>query len=491
MADSATAPYDTFFVGGSWDAASVGNVICSHRLPQLQIEPSMESSPAVATRTQGPNFVAQAWRRVRTSLFWMVTVALLLRVGWIVIGHTYKFKTTDDNFSFGWETGRIAASLASGRGFSNPFGPATGPTAWEAPLYPYLAAGVFRIFGIYSHASAFVLLALNSIFSALTCIPIFLIARRIFSEKVAVGSAWAWALLPNVMFWCTRAIWETSLSALLLTTIFWLALTLEDRDGWLPWFRFGLLWGITALSSTSLLSFLPAAGLWGWYRRAQGGKRSFTGIVLASLVFFACITPWQVRNYHTFGRFIFIRDNFGAELRLGNGNGADGTLMLYLDPPHDLYAMRQFESMGELAYIAMRKRQALDYIQADHARFAGLCVKRFLCFWASPPKPAQPAWLEPVKGSLFLAASVLMFWGLARALRQRKPGAWLFFWLVLLYPAVYYIVYAIPRYRVPIEPEIAILAVFLLTDVGKKTSDSPPDRSLERESGSLSDRALP
>ena len=29
-----------------------------------------------------------------------------------------------------------------------------------------------------------------------------------------MGSAWAWALLPNVMFWCTRAVWETSLSAL-------------------------------------------------------------------------------------------------------------------------------------------------------------------------------------------------------------------------------------------------------------------------------------
>jgi len=33
------------------------------------------------------------------------------------------------------------------------------------------------------------------------------------------------------MFWCTRWVWETSLSALLLATIFWLALTLEDRDG--------------------------------------------------------------------------------------------------------------------------------------------------------------------------------------------------------------------------------------------------------------------
>ena len=60
--------------------------------------------------------------------------------------------------------GRIAASLASGHGFSSPFGPQTGPTAWEPPLYPYLTAGVFLIFGIYSKASAFVLLTLNSIF---------------------------------------------------------------------------------------------------------------------------------------------------------------------------------------------------------------------------------------------------------------------------------------------------------------------------------------
>src|SRR5262249_193827 len=132
---------------------------------------------------------------------------LFLRVGWIIVGHTYKFKSADNNFSFGWEMGRIGAAIASGHGFSNPFGPSTGPTAWEPPLYPYLIAAVFKVFGIYSRASAFVLLAINSIFSALTCISIFQIARRIFSEKVAVGSAWAWILLPNVMFWCTRAIW--------------------------------------------------------------------------------------------------------------------------------------------------------------------------------------------------------------------------------------------------------------------------------------------
>ena len=165
----------------------------------------MNSKPAVAAERERPRtLLADAWARIRTSLFWMVAIALFLRVGWIIVGHTYKFKNTDDNFGFGWEMGRIAAAIASGHGFSNPFGAATGPTAWEPPLYPYLTAGVFHFFGIYSRASAFVLLSLNSVFSALTCIPIFLVARRIFSEKVAVGSAWTWALLPYAMY-CARA----------------------------------------------------------------------------------------------------------------------------------------------------------------------------------------------------------------------------------------------------------------------------------------------
>ena len=443
----------------------------------------MESTSAsAANREQRSSPLFEAWTRVRTSPFWIAAIALLLRVSWIVIAHTYKFKTSDNNFSFGWEMGRIGASLAAGHGFSSPFGPATGPTAWEPPLYPYLTAGVFLIFGICSKASAFVLLTMNSIFSALTCLPIFLVARRMFSEKVAAGSAWAWTLLPNVIFWCTRAIWETSLAALLLTTIFWLALTLEDRDGWIPWIQFGLLWGITALSSTSLLSFLPAAGLWAWYRRAKCGKGSLGGVVLASVIFFACIAPWLVRNYQTFGKFIFIRDNFGAELRLGNGNGADGTLMLYLDATHNPYAMRQFQAMGELPYIAMRKQQALDYIRADYGRFAGLCVRRFLYFWAGPPKETQPWWMSEAKNSLFLAASVLALWGLTRALRLRKPGAWLLLWLFLLYPAIYYFVYCIPRYRHPIEPEMTILSIYLLTEAGKKATASPPDRSSPHES---------
>jgi len=431
----------------------------------------MDSKPAVVpNRERVPDWLVSAWLDIRTSQFWMVTIALFLRVAWILIGHTYKFKNTENNFGFGWEMGRIGAAIASGHGFSNAFGPPTGPTAWEPPLYPYLTAGVFHIFGIYSRASAFVLLTINSVFSALTCIPIFLIARRVFSEKVAVGAAWTWALLPYVMYWCTRWVWETSFSAFLVAVIFWLTLTMQDRDGLTPWVWFGLLWGIAALNSTVLLSFLPASGLWAWYHRARRGKPSLAGVSLASLIFIACVTPWIARNYQTFGKFIFIRDNFGAELRLGNGNGADGTWMQYLHPTQDIYAMRQYTSMGELAYVEMRKQQATDYIKADHARFAVLCLKRFIYFWAGPPRLAKIWWLAEVKNSLFLASSVLMFWGLGLALRMRKPGAWLLFWLILLYPAIYYVVFPGQRYRHPIEPEMTILGVYLLTEASKKNA---------------------
>ena len=270
------------------------------------------------------------------------------------------------------------------------------------------------------------------------------------------------------MYWCTRWVWETSLSALLLALIFLLTLEMQEKDGLMPWVCFGLLWAIAALNSPVLLSFLPVSAIWAWRRRSKLGRRSFHGIILASLIFFACITPWLLRNYRIFGEFVFIRDNLGAELRLGNGPWAYGTWMYYLHPTQNNYAMQQYEKMGELAYIAERKRQALGFIQDDPSRFLRLSLKRFIYYWAGVPRSSEIPQLAQTKNSLFLASSVLAFWGLGRALRKRKFGAPLFFWLILVYPAVYYIVFPYPRYRHPIEPEIAILGVFLITEAEKK-----------------------
>jgi 4-amino-4-deoxy-L-arabinose transferase-like glycosyltransferase len=416
------------------------------------------------------------WSKARKSSLWMFAIAFALRLAYILIAHTYKVKPDENYFSFGYEMGRIGRAIALGHGFADPFGPATGPTAWEPPLYPYLIAAIFKVTGIYTHPSAFILLAINSIFSALTCIPIFLIGKKCFSERVAVWSAWAWALFPPVMYWCVRWVWETSLAALLLTLIFWLVLEMEEVTGFMPWIGFGLLWGVAALTNSSLLSFLPASGLWLWYRRSQRGKRSFAGVILATIFCCATISPWLVRNYEVFGRFIFIRSNFGAELRLGNGPGANGTWMSYLHPTQNDLALRQYEQMGEIAYVAERKRQAVEFIRTDYARFTWISLKRFVYYWAGRPRTSETAAL--IDNSAFLASSVLAFWGLSRALRKRRYGAWLFLWLLLSYPTIYYFVYPHPRYRHPIEPEMAILIAYVISEAGTRVIRSSPDEKL-------------
>src|SRR5438552_10866884 len=404
------------------------------------------------------------WSTARTSFLWMVVIAFGLRFGYIVADHTYKFKTLDNNFSFGFEMGRIGRAIATGQGFSDPFEGRTGPTAWEPPLYPYLIAAVFKITGVYTHASALILLSINSFFSALTCIPIFLIAKKCFSEKVALWSGWLWALLPSVMYWCTRWVWETSLAALLLAILFWITLQLEEARGAKLWIVYGVLWGIAALTNTSLLAFLLPSGLWAWYRRYKKQAGSLPQVALASLFFMATISPWLVRNYETFGKFIFVRSNFGAELRLGNGPFADGTWMQWLHPSQSIVELRRYQQMGELTYVAVRKREAMEFIRASYPRFAWISVKRFIYYWGGLPRSSEIPALAPFKNSVFLASSVLAFWGLGRAMRKRRPGAWLLFWLIVTYPAIYYFAFPQPRYRHPIEPEFGILIVYVISE---------------------------
>ena len=394
----------------------------------------------------------------------MILICLALQLAAMFIFHLYCFRTADDHFGYGWEMGRIGRSIALGQGFSNPYGGSTGPTAWEPPLYPFLIGGVFKLFGIYSDASACVLLTINSLLNALTCIPIFFIARKTIGEKLALWCAWTWALLPYGMYWALHWVWDTTLAPLLLSLIFWVTLELEAWEGWKGWSIFGVLWGVAAVTNPSMLSFLPFSGLWAWRKRYKRGLPSLGGIALASLLFFTCLTPWLVRNHGVFGKFIFVRSDFGYELRLGNGPFADGRLQDYLQPNLNVSELAAYNRLGELAYGERCKRLAFDWIRENPRRFAIISLKRFFYYWNGVPKATNSTAPVDFRTSGFLASSVLTLWGLGRALRKHKPGASLFLLLVVSYPTVYYFVFANPRYRHPIEPELLVLIIFLLSE---------------------------
>lgn len=405
---------------------------------------------------------------VRKSLCRLLLISFVLQVASIGVLRQYKPRSGDDHFGFGWEMGRIARSVALGQGFSNPYGGNTGPSAWEPPLYPYFMGGVFKLFGIYSYASAWVLLTFNSLLASLTCVPVYLIAQRAFDERVALWSARTWALLPYVWYWSIHWLWDTTFTPLVLSLIFVVALEMEQWPGMRGWLLFGVLWGMGALANPSMLAFLPFCGLWIWWRRFKRGLPSLAGVAASSAVFFLVLSPWLVRNYETFGRFVFIRDDFGFELRLGNWNSADGMLMAYLQPSQNKLEFAKFKGLGEVAYAADCKRRALEWIREDPARFAVVSSKRFFYYWNGVPRETSSVAPVDFRTSLFLASSVLALWGLGRAIRQKRCGAWLFAGLVLTYPTTYYFVFPHARYRHVIEPELFILGVFLVVEAVRR-----------------------
>ena len=427
------------------------------------------------------------------TVFW---VAFLVRVLYITLAHTYHLRTGQDHFEFGYEMGRVAQALATGHGYADPFIGHTGPTTWVPPLYPLLMAAVFKVFGIYTLRSAWVLLTINSFFSALTTLTTYEIAARCFNRRVAVWSAWIWALYPAAMQYAVRWVWDMTLSTWLLTCILVLALRMRQigetpantteadscspRDGRTlrRWLIFGLLWGILALSNPSLLLFLPACGL--WLLRGTRQLRKQVGFAsLAALVFILCISPWIVRNALVFHKFIPMRANFGAELYLGNGPGAMGFLMEYNHPYEAPDQLRLYKQMGEVAYAQMRGRLAWNYIKSAPDLFLRNSIKRLYFFWISVPHPQEGAWyIEVVRVANFSFASIAGLFGLALALRRRVPAAWLFAWAFLLIPLIYYFVTVHARFRDPLEPLIAILAVYLF-----QSAERRPPRRPELQNG--------
>ena len=397
----------------------------------------------------------------RASILLIVVVAFVLRLLVITVGHTYRITPRRDHFQFGWETGRIARSIALGQGFGSPTDLTTGPSAWTAPVYPYVLGQVFKVFGIYTNQSAWVILAFNSIFAALTCWMLYRIAERIFGPSVARGTAWTWAVFPYLIYWPVRVVWDVCLSTFLLSVALWMAIRMRDRARWGDWIVYGLLWGLIALTNTALLILLPFMLAWICYpaRRAAA-----YGAMLSILILALCVTPWTIRNYRVFGRFVFVRDNLPLELHEANNESSSALWTRTEHPGNDPVAMKKFQELGEIGYMDETKREFLGFVREHPRTFVWFTVERVWYFWAAPRQTTIVAgydlWVS--RHVQFLLATFFSFAGLVLMFVRKNPYRWLLAPFLLIYPLPYYLVNPFPRYKHPIETMMLMLIVYVL-----------------------------
>jgi 4-amino-4-deoxy-L-arabinose transferase-like glycosyltransferase len=405
------------------------------------------------------------------SLLPVFGVAIAIRM--VVVIFTYRSLPDADKFyeSFGWEMGWIARALASGHGFSSPYFPFSGPTALESPLFPGLLSLVFRVFGIYSFTSAFVILTINSLLSTLTCIPVYFSARYSLGPRGAKIAAWTWALYPFAIYFSAGRAWEYALTGLLFTTCFCIAQRLHQSTRALPWIGFGALYGVTAHSNPSIMSTMPFLLGFALYQAHKAGKRWALNGAVAFLAFLAVLTPWTIRNYRALGVLVPIRDNIWLELyadNFGNSindNTSPPTCGNRPYPASSPVEMKKYLAMGEVPYLAEKHAMSLNDLR-NHPHYAFLVTKTlrrvvyyWTGFWSFSPEELRDQPFTPENVFYVSTVTFFMLLGIRSLWRLNRTAAVPYLLLIGVFPITYYLTHPMMDYRQPIEPAVIVLAV--------------------------------
>lgn len=404
------------------------------------------------------------FRTAATSLVLILIVALGLRLGFAWDYELQNPKQALSVIPFLFESGDIAVSLAAGHGFSSPFRVATGPTAWMTPVYPLLLAGIFRAFGVYKFASWMAAVALNIFFSTLVCVPIFFAGKRIAGRGLGAGAAWLWAVFPNAILLSFQSMWDGCLSALLAATILWATLELTQRRRAFAWCGYGLLWGLALMTNATLGSMLPFLSGWLAYRARRQGRCWLAKPALALGIAVLSCVPWTIRNYAVFHTFVPLRSVLGLQLWMGNNSRAQAVWLGTLHPIFNPEERAKYIKLGEIAYMRAKQREAVRYMLTHPRRETYLLGRRFLAIWAGgTPFPVRDffqnhsLWFRGVL--LFnLLAAIGALAGIILLFRRGSEYAFPAAVFPVVFPWAYYLTLALPRYRLPIDPVVLLLA---------------------------------
>jgi len=351
-----------------------------------------------------------------------------------------------------WEMEAIAVSLAERGTFADPYAVPTGPTAHVPPVYPFLLSLLYRVFGL-TFAAGFVAWMLGAASYATTFALLPWFAGRVgVPREAGVLGGLTGALLPH---WLAQAEALAGLALCLLLVASlrrWTSGHTSVRASLL----LGVAWGVAFHLKPALLPVLLGCMAFElrWMRDPRRWRWAAT---LALGVLVACV-PWAWRNYTTFHQVFFVRSNFGLELRVGNHPGATADIDVnaargtFLHPRTSESEALQVRTLGEVGYMQQERREALDWIREHPTDFLRLTAARFANFWLGPlHRPRVAFWF-----TLLTLTAVLGAWWKLPLMTPPQRAAVLI--PLTLFPLVYYFLSVMPRYRVPIDWMLFLLA---------------------------------
>lgn len=420
-----------------------------------------DTSPAEA-RAAGMAPVTRAERRGLAAL---LAVALVVRLAAIFVFGAYRVPAKGDSYLFGGEYGRIARSLAIGKGYAMSYKLGhESVSAKGAPLYPLYLAGLFRVFGVFSNQSAFALLVTNSVASTLTALLAFVIGRKLIGPRVGWVAAVLVCFDPGGIWYSSNCFWETAISCFVLTCVLFAMLWLRDRPTAARGAAAGALAAVAAHVNVATLPVAAGLGLW-LLADATGRRRAaLVGLVAAAAVGGALLVPWSVRSSRVLGEPVLMRlplpSRFTTWHALQPSDVQDQTLI----DQHKLY-----DQLGEREWLAQLRRFGAERPVPLSGKLRAM-GRRTVVFWVGNVW-ARKSWggvhgffrdARLLRTCIHAAVTVLAVAGAVVGWRRGWDV-----WPLVVMSGAYYGLYAFThctkmRYRFPIQGALLLLAAVAL-----------------------------
>lgn len=358
------------------------------------------------------------------------------------------------------EINQIAHSLAFTGRYADAYGPGSGLTAHDMPLYPLLLACMVRIFGegAAGEIAVRVLTALGASL-AYALLP-YLSELCLFGRLSGIVAGFVGALLPLTLWPFIAATNQPIAAALLVVQAILFCILLQPgRSKW--WSAIaGIFAAVACLLSAQFLTVLAFSAVAAFFLAPKRALLIRPFLAIAACVILA-LAPWALRNRAALGHMIWTRSDFGIEFAQSNNDWASPVFDVLVHSPkwrHPLYAPEEKQKVilvGEYAYNQALLKTARAWVQAHPAKFLLMTGERAILFWF----PIRKRLVQTVIGDLEALIGIV---GLIVLFIRRHPSAWLFGGILAGYSWIFLLVATGPRYSYPIDPLLLLLGAFFV-----------------------------